>query len=87
MACPYPGTVLYEMVKDKLLYDDWDYFGHWEGKAMFKGQEIAEPYFKLAYRKFYLRPGYLLKKIVHRKTYLHFRKKLTMLLRFLNIPL
>jgi len=84
IACPYPGTELYWQVKDKLLSDDWDYFGHWEGKAMFKGQEVAEPYFKLAYRRFYLMPRYMLRMALRRNSYKHFKKKIGTLIHFLK---
>jgi len=65
IATPYPGTRLYEMIKDRLLITDWDLYGHYQGKAFFEYDEttpeLVEHYFKRAYRKFYLRPSFILR--------------------------
>ncbi|MCP4231419.1 MAG: radical SAM protein [bacterium] len=56
IATPYPGTELYEEVKDELA-------GDMEGlnarRASFKDSEMLERYISRAYREFYLRPSYV----------------------------
>lgn len=84
IAGPYPGTELYEQVKDHLLITDWNLYGHFEGKAFFEcGQpkkEVVEYFFKRAYRRFYFRPSYLFKKTFKPETYISFAAKIRALI-------
>lgn len=60
---PYPGTRLYEKVKDKLLTNDWECF--WGGRPVMKLNKITREEMKdliiKAYASFYLRPSKFLK--------------------------
>jgi len=60
---PYPGTRLYERVKDKLLTRDWECY--WGGRPVMKlnqtsAQEMKDLIIR-AYASFYLRPSKFLK--------------------------
>jgi len=67
IATPYPGTKLYELaLKYGKLKDDWDDFNNWEEVVFVSNgrtEEEIKKTVKKAYRKFYLRPEYLLKKV------------------------
>lgn len=56
IATPYPGTALYEEVKEQ-LGDDME--GLNARRASFKDPEMLEQYISRAYREFYLRPSYV----------------------------
>lgn len=65
IATPFPGTRLYEEVKNncRLLVNSWDEYSQFESKCYFECGElkknIVERMFKIAYRKFYMRPNYI----------------------------
>lgn len=67
VATPYPGTRLYETVKKegKILVDDWERFGSYEGKAYFEHgeltKELVESMYKKAYKEYYMRPKIILR--------------------------
>ena len=69
IASPFPGTRLYNLVKkDGKLLRDWANFaGLFDGTANFQlGEltpELMEKMWRKAYRSFYLRPGFIIKKI------------------------
>jgi anaerobic magnesium-protoporphyrin IX monomethyl ester cyclase len=56
---PYPGTAVWEQLKDRLITDDWDKYDGLH--AVFDGDHLSakeiEAYCRKAYMKFYLRPG------------------------------
>jgi anaerobic magnesium-protoporphyrin IX monomethyl ester cyclase len=60
---PYPGTRLFEKVKDRLLTDDWECF--WGGQPVIKLNKVTTEEMKdliiKAYASFYLRPVKFLK--------------------------
>ncbi len=56
IATPYPGTALYEEVKEQL---DGNMEGLNARRASFKDPEMLERYISRAYREFYLRPSYV----------------------------
>jgi len=67
ISTPYPGTKLYDLaLKYGKLKTNWDDFVNWDEVVFFpKGRtekEIKDTV-KKAYRKFYLRPNYILKRI------------------------
>lgn len=68
IAAPYPGTELYQMILDggNLFSHDWRDFAIHDQKARFAiGEvtaELVERKWHEAYRRFYLRPGRLLRK-------------------------
>jgi anaerobic magnesium-protoporphyrin IX monomethyl ester cyclase len=86
VSTPYPGTRLYEIVKDRLLISDWDMFGHFEGKAYFEYGEMTKPVleemYKKAYRDFYLRPSFIMKSILNPHIYTNLAEVLSNLKRF-----
>jgi anaerobic magnesium-protoporphyrin IX monomethyl ester cyclase len=68
IAAPYPGTNLYDMVLEEgnLFTSDWRDFAIHDNKARFEigdvTAELVERKWHEAYRRFYLRPGRLLRK-------------------------
>lgn len=68
IAAPFPGTELYQMILDggHLFSHDWRDFAIHDEKARFTiggvTAELAERKWHEAYRRFYLRPGRLLRK-------------------------
>lgn len=88
IATPYPGTRLYGVVKNNLLISDWDDFGSYAGKAYFETNKLTkvlvEKMFKKAYRNFYLRPRFILKKLTFPGTYKHLDNHLKGLFTFLK---
>jgi len=69
VAAPYPGTRLYEIVRSdgRLLVGDWAQYGHYTRKAFFEMGQVGEMLvlnaMKDAYRRFYLRPSYILRQL------------------------
>ncbi|MFA6307035.1 MAG: radical SAM protein [Patescibacteria group bacterium] len=69
IATPYPGTRLWETVKQKgeIFFTNWDDYHHSTGKMMFTHPEVAasakevETMYRKAYWQFYFRPGFILK--------------------------
>lgn len=60
IATPYPGTEMYEMVKDIMFDVPFSEYGTHEGMVYFEteqlSQDIVRKYFSQAYRSFYFRP-------------------------------
>ncbi len=90
IAGPFPGTNLRKLVLEKgnLLLKDWDYYGHYQGKAYFDYEnlfhEIVEKKFTEAYRRFYFRPQFALKLLTKKSTYLNLPNILLGALKFLG---
>ena len=70
IAVPYPGTELYRMMKEKgyIFTEDWDEFDIVSTSAKwrtdnFMPKDLVE-YQKWMYRRYYMRPGFILKKLV-----------------------
>ena len=67
---PYPGTEVREIIQaeGRILTDNWEEYGNLAGEAIFEHGELTKPLmeemFKKAYRRFYYRPSYILKKIL-----------------------
>ena len=76
IATPFPGTEMYQTVKQKgrLLVNDYDDYVFFEGKARFEMDgltaEMVERKWKEAYRRFYLRPKRIMNILTRRKTWL-----------------
>jgi hypothetical protein len=56
-----------------LLPHNWDDFNHSYGKVLYQypgapSQKLVQSMFRKAYRDFYLRPGYILKQLVKKRT-------------------
>jgi anaerobic magnesium-protoporphyrin IX monomethyl ester cyclase len=60
IATPYPGTELYETVKDEL---NTDMEGMNARRAALGDKELLESYISRAYREFYVRPSYVWRRL------------------------
>jgi len=76
IATPFPGTRLFELIKEKgeLLITDWDRYGPFEDIIYFRTKNMGntamiKKMYKKAYRKFYLRPQYIKKALLDINTY------------------
>lgn len=78
MATPYPGTRLYELIKkeNSFLSKDWREYGHYTPNSFYAiGEltpELLKKMMRLAYLKFYLRPGHIIRFLLKRSTWFHF---------------
>ena len=73
IATPFPGTTLWDRIgrEGKWLVKDYDRFGPYENVVYFelgrlKKENVLRMY-KKAFRKFYLRPSHLIRKVMLRK--------------------
>ena len=69
LAIPLPGTGLHEMWKDRLNLANWDQYNfHRPARDLYQHPNLdwdtLEAYLRTGYRRFYLRPGYLLGQLV-----------------------
>lgn len=84
MMTPYPGTKVYEIVKQegKLLMDDWEDYVFFDGRARFEmGEltaELIERKWKEAYRRFYLRPSRIFRTVTRKNFWLNWRRTFRM---------
>ncbi|OHB47218.1 MAG: hypothetical protein A2099_02720, partial [Planctomycetes bacterium GWF2_39_10] len=74
---PYPGTEMYKIAKELNLFDEGELCGHDISRSMQRTlylttDELAELR-KYAIRRFYLRPGYLVKKLTQIRSPLEFK--------------
>ena len=94
MTTPFPGTVLYERVKEaeregrgRLLIADWDNFIFLEGRARYEMDgltaELQERKWKEAYRRFYLRPHRVLQTVLRKNTWLELPRTVRMAFRMI----
>lgn len=78
MMTPYPGTLVYNIVKEKgrLLIDDWDDYIFFDGKARYEMGDmtagLVEEMWKSAHRQFYLRPSRIVKTLSRKDFWLNF---------------
>ncbi len=78
MMTPYPGTIVYEIVKrqGRLLVKDYEDYVFFDNKARFEmgdlTAELMEEMFRKAYRRFYWRPKYILRAIRRKDFWLNF---------------
>jgi radical SAM superfamily enzyme YgiQ (UPF0313 family) len=67
IATPYPGTEMYEMVKDTMYKVPYSDYGTHEGMVYFETEvlsgETVKRYFSKAYRAFYFRPTLALRHV------------------------
>ena len=65
MMTPYPGTIVYEQVKQagRFLMDDWEDYVFFDQRARYEmgdlTAELVEEMYRRAYRQFYWRPKYI----------------------------
>lgn len=78
IAVPYPGTELYQIMKEKgyIFTEDWDEFDIVRTEAKWRNDNFMPDdlvkYQKWMYRKYYLRPGFILKKLVSAHSFKEF---------------
>ena len=78
MMTPYPGTIVYNQVREKgkLLINDWDDYIFFDGKARYEmgdmTAELVEEMWKRAHRRFYLRPSRIVKTLLRKDFWLNF---------------
>lgn len=88
---PYPGTPIRAIIEKegRLFETNWENYDHFVGKAVFEHgetkKETMEEMYKKAYREFYIRPEYIIKKILKLKTFTQLIKNLQGLLALLGM--
>ena len=89
MMTPYPGTRVYEIVKEqgRLLIEDWEDYVFFEQRARYEmgdmTAELVEEMYRRAYRQFYLRPGPILRRLRSRGFWLNLPRNIRIALRTL----
>jgi anaerobic magnesium-protoporphyrin IX monomethyl ester cyclase len=87
MMTPYPGTRVYEIVKEqgRFLLEDWEDYVFFEQKARYEmgdmTAELVEEMYRRAYRQFYLRPGPILRRLGSRGFWLNLPRNMRIALR------
>lgn len=82
MMTPYPGTVVYEQVKQggRFLVHDWEDYVFFDQKARYEmgdlTAELTEEMYRQAYRQFYWRPRYVLRAMTRKDFWLNFGRNL-----------
>jgi len=88
---PYPGTPIRVIIEKegRLFEKNWENYDHFVGKAVFEHGELKketmEDMYKKAYKEFYIRPSYIIKKILKLKTFTQFIKNMQGLSALLRI--
>jgi anaerobic magnesium-protoporphyrin IX monomethyl ester cyclase len=78
MMTPYPGTRVYEEVKQsgRFLMKDWEDYVFFDQKARYElgdlTAELVEEMYRRAYRQFYWRPRYVLRTVRRKDFWLNF---------------
>ena len=73
IATPFPGTALYKLIEKhgKILTKDWERYGIYE-EPLFETEdltkELVAKMYKKAYREFYFRPTYILRRVKNIKS-------------------
>ncbi len=84
MMTPYPGTKVYEIVKQqgRLLLDDWEDYVFFDGRARYEmgdmTAELIERKWKEAYRRFYLRPHRIAQILLRKDFWVNWRRTFRM---------
>jgi radical SAM superfamily enzyme YgiQ (UPF0313 family) len=75
LATPYPGTEFFDIIskEGRLVGNRWEDFNHSYGRLLYEhpdapSRDLAQAYFRKAYRQFYLRPGYVLRQMLRYRT-------------------
>ncbi|PWH14890.1 MAG: hypothetical protein DDG58_12170 [Ardenticatenia bacterium] len=80
MMTPYPGTKVYEIVKEhgRMLVKDWDEYVFFEGRARYEmgdlTAELVERKWREAYRRFYLRPHRIIRTLLRKDFWINWRR-------------
>jgi anaerobic magnesium-protoporphyrin IX monomethyl ester cyclase len=78
MMTPYPGTVVYEQVKQggRFLVHDWEDYVFFDTKARYEMDdmtaELVEEMYRKAYRQFYWRPKYIARAMGRKEFWMKF---------------
>ena len=78
MMTPYPGTIVYEQVKQdgRFLVTDWEDYVFFDQKARYEmgdlTAELVEEMYRKAYRQFYWRPKYIARAVSRKDFWLNF---------------
>ena len=87
MMTPYPGTRVYEIVKEqgRLLIEDWEDYVFFEQKARYEmdgmSAELIESMYRRAYRQYYLRPRPILRRVRSRGFWMNLPRNMRIALR------
>lgn len=79
---PYPATQVRKIIENegKIFESNWDNYDHVAGKAVFEHGEIkrklVERMYARAFREFYFRPRYILKRVLLLRTLTQLRKNI-----------
>lgn len=88
IVTPFPGSRLFAQMKEqnKLLTYNWDDYGPFENKVYIADPvakpEIVRKMYRYAFRRFYLRPSYIVKALTRITTYKNIKLILQQLWRF-----
>ena len=84
MMTPYPGTIVYEQVKQggRFLVQDWEDYVFFDQKARYEmgdlTAELMEEMYRKAYRQFYWRPKYIMHALSRKDFWLNFGRNARM---------
>jgi anaerobic magnesium-protoporphyrin IX monomethyl ester cyclase len=84
MMTPYPGTIVYEQVKQngRFLVQDWEDYVFFDQKARYEmgdlTAELMEEMYRKAYRQFYWRPKYIMRAMGRKDFWLKFGRNARM---------
>jgi radical SAM superfamily enzyme YgiQ (UPF0313 family) len=84
MMTPYPGTIVYEQVKQggRFLVQDWEDYVFFDQKARYEmgdlTAELMEEMYRKAYRQFYWRPKYVMRTVRRKDFWLNFGRNARM---------
>lgn len=82
MMTPYPGTIVYEQVKQggRFLVQDWEDYVFFDQKARYEmgdlTAELMEEMYRKAYRQFYWRPKYIMRAMSRKDFWMNFSRNL-----------
>jgi len=88
---PYPGTDVEKIIRKegKMFIENWDDYDNFAGQAVFEHGKLTkkevEEMHKRAYKRFYLRPRYILSQIFKRRTLNEVRNRFDSFLALLEI--
>ncbi|MDQ1300756.1 MAG: anaerobic magnesium-protoporphyrin monomethyl ester cyclase [Chloroflexota bacterium] len=84
MMTPYPGTIVYEQVKQggRFLMQDWEDYVFFDTKARYEmgdlTAELVEEMYRKAYRQFYWRPKYVMRAVSRKDFWANFGRNVRM---------
>jgi len=79
---PFPGTPIRDIIEKqgKILEYDWGKYDNIEGQALFEHEHLTKPLMekmhKQAYREFYMRPKFIIRRILRTRSLSEFKKQL-----------